>query len=78
MSNFTVESLWGFESKFLYRLHSISVQNNLWIYTAVRENLSLFTFRLSDEIIRMQYSSRPLNVTFLGHGSVTKKNYLQS
>ena len=27
--NFTVESLWGFESKFLHRLHSVSVQYNL-------------------------------------------------
>ena len=26
---FTVESLWGFESKFLHRLHSVSVQYNL-------------------------------------------------
>ena len=33
--NFTVESLWGFESKFLHRLHSVSVQ----IYTAVKLNL---------------------------------------
>ena len=26
---FTVKSLWGFESKFLHRLHSVSVQYNL-------------------------------------------------
>ena len=58
--NFTVESLWRFESKFLNRLHSFSVQYNLQIYTAVKENLLLFMFRLSHEIIRMQFSSRPL------------------
>ena len=40
--NFTVESLWGFESKFLHRLHSVSVQYNLQIYTAVKQNLLLF------------------------------------
>ena len=27
--NFTMESLWGFESKFLHRLYSVSVQYNL-------------------------------------------------
>ena len=32
-------------------------------------------FRLSQEIIRMQFRSRPVKIvrTFLGHGSVTKK-----
>ena len=40
--NFTVESLWGFESKFLHGFHSVSVQYNLQIYTAVKLNLLLF------------------------------------
>ena len=40
--NFTDESLWGFESKFLHRLHSVFVQYNLQIYTAVKLNLLLF------------------------------------
>ena len=35
-SNFTVESLWGFESKFLYRLNSISVQQPLDLYRSER------------------------------------------
>ena len=41
--NFTVKSLWGFESKYLHSLHSVSVQYNLQIYTAVKQNLLLFT-----------------------------------
>ena len=42
----------------------------------MKDNLLLFMFRLSQEIIHMQFSSsRPLKIvkTFLGHVSVARK-----
>ena len=73
-------NLWGFESKFVHKLHSVSVQYNLKIYTALKQNLLLFMQRMSHEIIRMQFFSRTLKIvrTFLDRGSVTKQTYLPS
>ena len=57
----------------------ISVQYNLPIYTAVKQNLfGLCKDCHTYEIIRMQFSSRTLKIvrTFLDRGSATKKiNY---
>ena len=41
----------------------------------MKDNLLLFMFRLSQEIIHMQFRSRPLKIvkTFLGHVSVAGK-----
>ena len=42
----------------------------------MKENLFLFMFRLSHEIIQMQFSISSFKIgrTFLDHGYVTKKN----
>ena len=43
--NFTVESLWGFERKFLHRLHSVSVQYNLRDLYRSEAEFVLFTVK---------------------------------